>query len=366
MVWTLARAQAAAGHEVHVVVTEPPDAASTDLARRGGVSLLYIKCGRFRFDPAMLAERLQTLTPDVVHLHSVFMHPLTTLAKALRRACITYVATLHGGLAPQVLSRRPIRKLVYSALFERDRLRHAGAISLVGPGETAHIRSYLPGYTGPTPWIPNPVHPESVGQRQWSPPAGRPRLVFLGRFDVHGKGIDLLVHVAHHLPDADIHLYGTEDARSLKQLNALKASATPNVTFHPPVYGDAKADVLADAMMYLQLSRWEGFPVSVAEAMCLGTPCAINQDLAIEGLFRERDLGLLVPDNAPAAAKLIAQAIADPQRLATWSTNGQRYAADQLRPERAAAEYTRLYRQAMSTRSGASVLGRRATNSTGQ
>jgi glycosyltransferase involved in cell wall biosynthesis len=303
----------------------------------------------------------------MVHLHSVFVHSQTTLAATLRAWKIPYIATLHGGLAPQVLSRRPIRKAVYSALFERKRLSGAGAISFVGPGEKAHLQSYLPGYNRPTPLIPNPVDFDALDGRSWTPPVGRKRLVFLGRFDVYGKGIDLLVGVARYLPDVDMHIYGSEDSRYLNELLALKQAATPNVTFHGPVYGSEKAKVLAEATMYVQLSRWEGFPVAVTEAFCLGVPCVINQDLAISGLFRDRDLGLLVPDDAEAAAKRIGEAINDPTRLSTWAANGKEYADEQLRPDKAATEYARLYRQAMRSEQAAigQALGEPRNHSNG-
>lgn len=356
MVWTLARAQAAAGCDVRMVVDQVPDEATSAYARQTGVSLLYIKRNWYQFDPAQLSDKLRNEPPDIVHLHSVFVHSLTTLANTLRAWKIPYVATLHGGLAPQVLSRRPIRKAVYSFLFERKRLAGAGAISFVGPGEKAHLQAYLPGYDKPTLLIPNPIDPESLDGRFWTPPHDRKRLVFLGRFDVYGKGIDLLVGVARHLPDVEMHIYGSEDARYLRELQELKRIATPNVTFHGPVYGSEKAKVLAEATMYVQLSRWEGFPVAVTEAFCLGVPCAINQDLAICGIFRERDLGLTVPDDAEAAARLIGEALNDPARLSTWSTNGKKFADDQLRPDKAAAEYTRLYRKAM--RSEPAVVGK--------
>jgi glycosyltransferase involved in cell wall biosynthesis len=366
MVWTLAHAQAAAGCDVRLVVDQAPDDATAQYAQQAGVSLIHIGRNWCRFDPAQLSENLRNQPPDVVHLHSVFVHSLTTLAATLRKWRIPYIATLHGGLAPQVLSRRPIRKAVYSALFERKRLSGAAAISFVGPGEKAHLQAYLPGYRKPTPLIPNPVDPESLDGRFWTPPADRKRLVFLGRFDVYGKGIDLLVGVAKHLPDVEMHIYGTEDPRYLDELRELKRSATPNVTFHGPVYGSEKARVLAEATMYVQLSRWEGFPVAVTEAFCLGVPCVINQDLAICNLFRERELGLTVPDDAAAAAKLIGEALHNPQRLSTWAANGQKYAEEQLRPDRAATEYARLYRQATRAEPAmGKVLGEPRKNSNG-
>src|SRR4051794_12394157 len=95
-VWTLANAQAAEGHDVLVVVSDRPDHDSAAAARRRGVTLLYLPCDKYRFNPRMLHDHLHDDRPDIVHMHSVFVPRLASLARTLLKAQIAYVVTPHG------------------------------------------------------------------------------------------------------------------------------------------------------------------------------------------------------------------------------------------------------------------------------
>ena len=177
---------------------------------------------------------------------------------------------------------------MYGLLLEKPRFARSASITLVAPEEQSEIRAYLPSYKGFVSWVPNPVESPAAANDRWAIPSGQPQIAFLGRFDVEHKGIDILVDLARRVPEADFHLYGREDARTKPELEELKRNATPNVFFHGPVFDEDKARVLNEATLYLQPSRWEAFGNSVAEAMCLGTPCAITSTMNMATLFKEQ------------------------------------------------------------------------------
>jgi hypothetical protein len=136
-----------------------------------------------------------------------------------------------------------------------------------------------------------------------------------------------------------VELYGTEDPKTLDWLNRLRLNLPKNVTFKNPIFGLDKAKMLSGATFYLQPSRWEGFPVSVAECLHLGVPSVIADTLDLAQLFFQHDLGLVIPLNPPQAAAQIRAAIANPNKLIQWSERGRQFALEHFHPSAVAQKH---------------------------
>ncbi len=169
--------------------------------------------------------------------------------------------------------------------------------------------------------------------------------MFLGRFDVRVKGIDRLIEVAGLMRDHEFHLYGAEDPKTREQFQALQSWRLPNVFFHPPVFGDDKLRVLIDASMYIQLSRAESFGIAIAEAMYLGVPCAISDEINLAGTFLKHDLGLTLSSSAGFAAHQLTRAMKNPEKLRYWSDRSREFGRAQFDVETAVQRYIHLYEE---------------------
>ncbi len=339
--WVMAREQAKLGHQVTFVVHSPPDQAGEQAAKAGGFELLHLP-NTWRYDPQAVAQRLRQNPPDVAHMHSVFQMRQAMLARQFRQHNVPYVIKPAGGLLPEVLKRGYWQKLFYSWVLERPRFHNAAAIAVVTPGEERPVRAFVPSYGGIVRWMPNPVDIESLQGQRWQGPEAK-RVVYLGRFDVLHKGIDLLVAIARFAPEVEFHLYGTEDAKTKAWLDELKQDLPANVQFHRPVYGPDKFRVLAEASLYIQPARWEVFGISIAEAMYLGTPCAVAETINFAELFEQHDLGLVLPPDADAAAARLTSLLNDSEQLQHWSQQGQLFAETHFHPQSVAKNYSRLY-----------------------
>jgi glycosyltransferase involved in cell wall biosynthesis/peptidoglycan/xylan/chitin deacetylase (PgdA/CDA1 family) len=355
--WLLSRAQARLGHEVSLVLDSPPDVAAIEIAAEEGMQLVQTSKSVIRLGEEV-RRILERQSPDLVHMHSVFIPQQAAMARVLRQRRIPYIITPHAGLLPQVLRRGKIKKELYGALLERPRFLGAAAIAIVTPGEERAVRAYLSDFQKPIRWIPNPVAVEKLGTHRWQGfprGPGQKRIAFLGRFDVLCKGIDILVETARLLPEARFDLYGAEDPKTSDWLGRLRQNLPANVTFHDPIFGPEKGRMLADSCLYLQPSRWEGFPISVAECLYLGVPCAITETLDLAQVFRQHDLGLLVALDPAGAAAQIRAALADETRLREWSQRGQEFARTHFDPKIAAESYLALYREAIEAEHGTSA-----------
>lgn len=349
LAWSLAREQARLGHAVTLFVDGPSGAEEVRIAREAGFDIVHVARGPFAYDQAVLDARFAAARPDVVHMHSVFMVAQAWLAARLARERIAYVITPNGGLSRQVLERGRLKKMLYSALVEQRRFRRAAGAVGVSPGEIREIVTFSK-MSGPVTWIPNPISPEELAAADGipGPDPARPRLVFLGRFDVIHKGIDRLVEMARHLPGCEVDLYGVEDARTAGALRALRQDAPANVRFHGPIHGREKLAALQSATLYVQYARWEGFPVSVAEAMYVRTPCALTATLTCATIFRNRDMGLLLPEEPASAARVVREALADRARLDRWAAAGAGFARENFLPDAVARRYVDFYGQAFA------------------
>ncbi len=287
-------------------------------------------------------------------MHSVFVPAQARLAEMLRQRSIPYVITPHGGVAPGILSRGRTKKAIYSAMVETKRFMHAAGISFVLPRELEEIRAFVPDYHGVTRWVPNPVNPVVSNDVSWKGTIEPRCLVYLGRFDVLHKGIDILVDIAKELPDANFRMYGIEDHATRRRFEQLRDGLPGNVTFRSPVFGDDKLEVLTDATMYIQVARWEAFGISVAEAMWAGLPCAISTTMHMADLFRKHRLGLVLPSQPLAAARSLNATLSNHGQLEEWSIRAKVFARTHFHPHSVAASSLRFYEQSIAL-SAASV-----------
>ncbi len=355
-IWSVAKEQAAAGHRVRLLLTGAPDETTRAYAEMASIELLIAPVRNWRFNPAAITALLGHAPPDIAHLHSVFIPHHAVLARDLERRGIPYIITPNGGLSPHVLKRGKLKKWLYGQIAEKHRFAASSAITAVMPQEEAEIRSYVEGYAGAIPWIPNPVEADLLDRFGWnehsSAEAAR-RVVYLGRFDIHHKGIDLLVQFSQLLPDVEFHLYGASPHTQSRQLRILMQNLPPNTFIHGPVFGDEKIAVLQSASMYIQTSRWEAFGIAVAEAMYLGVPCAIAETMNLAELFVTEDLGLVLPTDGKAAADRLAHALADTERLSRWSGRARDFARQRFHPDAIARAYTDVYRHIEADRNQA-------------
>jgi glycosyltransferase involved in cell wall biosynthesis len=341
LIYSLAREQAALGHDVSLLLTHSPDPAAVEYTSGTGVRLL---------PSAALVPQLESDPPDIVHMHSVYIPQQAMLAAKLVRHRIPYIITPNGGLAPRILARNRLKKAVYNQLIEKRRFRRAACISAVTPYEEEEIRSFVPGFQGFIPCVPNSVsEPDQLeAGAPWAPENSVAKLVYLGRFEVEHKGIDILLELARELEGVELHLFGSEDARTLPWLNSLKQSCSANTFFHGPVFGREKSSVMAGASLYIQTSRWEAFGISIAEAMYLGLPCAISDSLHMARWFQSYDLGLVLPQNPDQARRDLLEALRNKDRLRQWSGRAKDFARRNFHPRPVAARFLECYERSLA------------------
>ncbi len=344
VIWPIAREQATSGHQVSLMLGEAPSSAAETFAEQGGIQLLSIPANTWRYAPKALRSLLHSEPPDIVHMHSTYLPEQATLARRLVRHGVPYVVTPHGGLNRQ---SKWLKKSLYVWLVERSRLRNSSAIAVLSDQEREAVRADVPRYKGIVRLVNNPVDLRNPTAHSWQANMSARRLVFLGRFHVVNKGLDILAEIARSLPSVEFHMYGDQEDKTKKDFERLLRGFPQNVHVHNPVFGAEKARVLSSSTVYIQASRWEGFPISVAEAMYLGVPCAISDTIHLAKLFAEEDLGLVLPSSPKEAAVSLSEALAHPANLLRWSQRARAFAHKHFDPRAVASDYVDLYREVL-------------------
>jgi glycosyltransferase involved in cell wall biosynthesis len=302
----LAAGLAERGHDVEVWQFHewPPRdyAEQRRVLNAAGVVEVPMPEGRQSRNAAALAERRGI---DVVHLHGAFNVTNTLVSRSIRRP---YVFSPHSGYDPVSLRRHRARKVLYRVLFERAMLERASLLVALTDAELADVRRF--GASAPAVVIPNGVE---------RPPADLDRgafrrelrigsddllAVFVGRLDVYRKGLDVLVRGIAAAPGCHLALIGPR-FRDVDRLEALIEQLGIGARIHllGERHGRGLQQSVAGADLFTMLSRWEGMPMALLEALSLSVPAivspvverAIGVDAAGAGwVAEEQDLGPLL------------------------------------------------------------------------
>jgi glycosyltransferase involved in cell wall biosynthesis len=224
------------------------------------------------------AIRAEKTNIDVVHLHGAFNLSNTAVSRALRRP---YVFSPHSGYDPVSLRRSPLRKALYRLLFERRMLADAALLVALTDVELGQLREM--GAPGPFIVIPNGVGspPDdldpSVFREEVGIAADALLAVFVGRLDVHRKGLDTIVRGIAAAPGWDLALVGPR-FRGVDRLERLIGDLAVGERVHlvGERHGRRLQESVSAADLFVLMSRWEGLPMALLEALALATPAVVS------------------------------------------------------------------------------------------
>jgi glycosyltransferase involved in cell wall biosynthesis len=266
------------GHQVEVWLLQPW---SEEAARLHGPALqeagitLVAAPGRGRGRLATLARR----DVQIAHLHSVFTPPNALLARRLR---VPYVLSPHGGYAPASLRRGAARKALYRLVAERRLASRAALRVALTEVEARDLTGF--GVGGPIAVIPNGVSPPvrhadpGALRRELGLDPQQRLLLFVGRLDVIHKGLDILVRSVAAAPRWHLVLVGSDFRGGGDELHHLSCTlgVESRVSVAGPRHGQALQEAFAAADCFALMSRWEGLPLSLLEALSHGLPVIVS------------------------------------------------------------------------------------------
>lgn len=258
-----------------VVIALADEAAAVDASRFDGaeVWLSAVRGPKLIGYAPGLADDLSAANLDLLHLHGIWMYPSRAATLWARRTGRPYLISPHGMLDPWITGRGRWKKALARAGYERASWRAAAGFHALTEAEAGDIAresgrqdSFI---------IANPA-PEV---RSISCPAGRD-LVYIGR--IHAKkNIVALVegwNRAKRPQSARLRIAGWGDDADIAALRAATAAGDGSAEFLGPVFGEDKAQLLAEARFVVLPSLSEGLPMAVLEAWAAGRPTLMTRD----------------------------------------------------------------------------------------
>jgi len=295
----LARAQAELGAEVAIAcaaIQGKPLYQTMENLLENIQIFRFLPKWKFKFGNLMLRqipresiEIMRNFNPDVVHVHGEFNLDNWHVPKIFNAPIIL---SPHGAFHPVVLRKSKRKaKIVYVAVARRFLYGRVHAFHALSPAEARHIQALLGSvnvYTLPQGASLYVAKSLDIAKRS-EQRNDEIRFIFVGRLDAYTKGLDILLEAfaqaVKSLRNKDLHLnlVGPDWKGSLVRLKdmAHKLDCASRVTFTGAMSGERVAKFLMQSDVYVHLSRHEGFPLSIAEALLAGKPAILSREIGL-------------------------------------------------------------------------------------
>jgi glycosyltransferase involved in cell wall biosynthesis len=289
--------------------------------------------------PAGLGQFLDQA--DCLILHSGWVYHNVQAAKIAEQAGVPYLLTPHGAYDPNVVRRKRLLKRIWWRLMEQGVVALASAVHIFFEEERDFLGRL--GYAGPFIVAPNGVTiPEPVERELGT---GN-YVLWMGRFDIEHKGIDLLLQALRSLPPEarpptrlhgpDWH-GGKERVKQLVRELGLKSS----VTIGKPVYGPEKWDTIRNCRLFVSPSRWEAQGIAALEAAGVGVPVVTTKTTFVGRQLAREGAAIVVDANAQSIASAIMKGWSDD--CSTMSSRGAQLVKEKFAWTEVAASFLRQF-----------------------
>jgi glycosyltransferase involved in cell wall biosynthesis len=288
---------------------------------------------------------------DVVHIHSLYRFHLPLAAYFCRKYGIPYVVKPHGSLDPFLYERGRLLKSVHEWLFDRNAYLLASAVQFTADDELKLAAST--GFFGRSKLvtakvIPNGVvipegvkgislesKPESIFLKFPKIGQGKKLVLFLGRINFK-KGLDILVpafaRVHRRYPNAHLVIAGPDsEGLGLKVKTWLEdEGVAEHATFTGMVLGVDKAALFQAADVFVLSSYTENFGVAIIEAMGMGVPVVISNNVNIWREVADARAGIVTNCDVGEVADAIEKILGDPVESKNMGFRGMQVASEKF------------------------------------
>lgn len=233
----------------------------------------------FEFEKNFLTKSHNKI--QLVVFHSFFIFKYIRISKILRKNNIPYIIIPHGALMNSAVNSKKTKKTIANWLFFKKFIQNSQAIQFLSLGEQK--KSIKFGKVSHV--IPNGLDTPIDSNNKNFVQNKEINFTFLGRLDIKTKGIDKLLEVIRLIQETKkknlkIHfnIYGPDNNGSVNFIGNYinKFNLTDIVTLGGPVYGVEKEKAYLNTDIYIQLSRNEGLPTTILEALSYGIPSIVS------------------------------------------------------------------------------------------
>jgi glycosyltransferase involved in cell wall biosynthesis len=370
MVLGLSKALATAGVEVTILTTDsngdvgqaPLEVPLEVPIQQENYQIYYFRCSpfrRYKFSLNLLqwlARNAQNY--DLAHIHALFSPVSSFAATVARSQQLPYILRPLGTLDPADLQKKRQLKKLYATLLERSNLEGADAVHFTSDREAKISERF--GVITRDLVIPLGVELpsyQSISIREkLGIPSDRPLLLFLSRIEPK-KGLELLIPVLETLlQEQDFHfvLAGSNpqdpnyEAHIHSQIQQSHLQARSLIVGF--ITGGEKTALLKAADLFILPSYYENFGIAVAEAMSVGTPVVISDQVHICQDIQQAEAGWISACTIESLTTTLRLALSDSVERDRRGKNAQLYAQKYYTWDAIAQQTIKAYQRILSDR----------------
>lgn len=192
---------------------------------------------------------------------------------------IPYVIVPRSSLTWDAMHNKSrVKKEIAHLLFYDSFVKHSAGIQYLTEKEYLDSK-YRFDY--PHIILSNGIYPQSIIKKYFS--SDRIKAVFIGRIDVHQKGLDLLLDACKELYNEllaakfSLVLYGPQlEDYEIVNRKIIEMGLADIISLGGEITGSKKKEAILDSDLFILTSRFEGHPMGLIEALSYGLPCLIT------------------------------------------------------------------------------------------
>ncbi|QSR85452.1 glycosyltransferase [Methylacidimicrobium sp. B4] len=287
---------------------------------------------------------------DLLDIQGVWLDVAVAAARAAFESGVPYVFTPHGQASRQDRKKKLWKKLLFQKLLLEEAWRRAAAIRFLVEEEKELCA--LPPHPGSVV-IPNFVRIPSLSQEEKERGAARiswdgPVILFLGRISPQKGVLEILSafeRVYRSRPDVHLVVAGPDQGSygAWVRTQASQMAGKAHVHFVGPVYDAEKWALLSSASLFVTLSRNEGLPMAVIEALGAGVPILITAEANV-GAAVEAGAGCLVRlEDLDGVAGRMLEILGNAELRERMSRNARRFFAERYSCEAVRGDLLSFY-----------------------
>jgi glycosyltransferase involved in cell wall biosynthesis len=256
---------------------------------------------------------------SLFHLNHIYTYNNYVVARTLLKNDIPYLITPHDTYvySPEFRGTKPLLKKLYrdTLVYFTDRfvLNNARLIHEL-TDKNIHVLQRLT--KTPIVVIPNQIKDMSIA---FDSEKLRQQLCFIGRFDISQKGIDRSLEgfarfkrdTAFDSSEIVFTLIGPANTQAMNECADLCRNMSleigKDVIFAGRVSEEQRNKTLGESKIYIHLSRFEGFGLSIIQALSAYTPVIVSRQIPISDKIAQYKAGFVIdtPEETALALKTI-------------------------------------------------------------
>lgn len=262
--------------------------------------------------------------PDIVVFHGVYIKEYIIISKFFERKGIPYIVVPHGSLTYNAQKIKKVKKMIGNLLCFNSFINKSNCIQYLSEQEKKMSafykkKSFIAG---------NGI--EKLEYRKTKFSSVGLKLIYVGRYDIYHKGIDILIEGCSEIKDfldknkISLALYGRGNDGKSKIIELVKKYSLEHIiTVNDAIYGDEKINRILESDVFIQVSRLEGQPLGVMEAFMLGMPVILSNGATFEKI-EEYNMGYIA-NNSKEVGEAIVKCYNERQSLNVKSDNSVKF-----------------------------------------